>query len=242
MFFEDEEFSDKKNEPLNVTVLNIDNDDWTINNGILEEYKNFDSEEVRVPDGVTVIQPYVFAFNESLKSIYIPKSVQRLESDAIVENLELIKIYIENENIEIIEGAIAENVSLEDVYIGGKKVDYIIAKKEDNDEPCFEKYFGDHSEFVIEDGVTMISAKAFEDCKSLERVYLPDSLKDISFRAFAGCVNIREFKVPQNIEFMGGQMFSGWTEEQTIYVPKSFKGIKFFQNWRRGCKAQIIYY
>lgn len=241
MFFEDEEFADK-NQSIEVTNLNIENDYWEIESGELKEYHDYDAEEVRVPEGVRKITSYVFAFNSSLKTIYIPKSVQILDSDAIVECENLAQIYIENENIEIIEGAISDNPLLKDVYIGGKKVNCIIAKKEDKDEPCFEKYFGDHSEFVIEDGVTMISAKAFEDCKSLERVYLPDSLKDISFRAFAGCVNIREFKVPQNIEFMGGQMFSGWTEEQTIYVPKSFKGIKFFQNWRRGCKAQIIYY
>lgn len=241
MFFEDEEFSDKKNESLNVTVLNIDNDIWTIKNGILEEYKDFDSEEVRVPDGVTVIQPYVFAFNGSLKSIYIPKSVQRLESDAIVENLELIKIYIENENIEIIEGAIAENVSLEEVYIGGKKVDYIIAKSEDKGELSFEIYLGEDKEFVIPDGVKMINTNAFEFCE-FERLYVPDSVREISHGAFSYCNFIKEFKVPPYVEYMGVEVFKGWTEEQTIYVPQTFKKMKFLQRWRNKCKAQIIYY
>ncbi|MBD5100051.1 MAG: leucine-rich repeat protein [Clostridiales bacterium] len=242
MFFEDEEFAGKNNESMEVSKLNVENDYWLIESGELKEFHDYDAEEVRVPDGVTKITAYVFAFSNSLKTIYIPKSVQILESEAIVECENLTQIYIENENIEIIEGAISDNPALKEVYIGGKKFESIIARTEDKDEPCFEKYFGDDSEFAVADGVVMINARAFEDCKSLERVYLPDSVKDISFRAFAGCVNIREFKVPQNIEFMGGQMFSGWTEYQTIYVPKTFKGIKFFQPWRRGCKAQVIYY
>ena len=242
MFFEDEEFSDKNNESTNVSKLNLENDYWTIESGELKEYHDFDAEEVRVPDGVTKITAYVFAFNSSLKTIYIPKSVQILENEAIVECDNLAQIYIENEDIEIIEGAISDNPLLKEIYIGGKKVDSLIAMREDEDAHCFEKYFGEESEFVVADNITMINAKAFEDCKSLERVYIPDCVKDISFRAFANCVNIRELKVPQYIEFMGGQLFYGWTEYQTIYVPKTFKGIKFFQNWRKGCKAQIIYY
>ncbi|MDE6758894.1 MAG: leucine-rich repeat domain-containing protein [Clostridia bacterium] len=242
MFFEDEEFSDKNYETEQVDDLNVDNEDWTINNGKLEEYKKLDEEEVRVPEGVTEISPYAISFNGSVRSIFIPKSVQRLESDAIVECDKLTRISIENENIELIESAISDNISLEEVYIGGKKIDCLIAKIEHKDELCFEKYLGDDSELDILDGIKRISAKAFADCKSLERVYIPESVTDISFMAFANCVNIRELKVPQYIEFMGGNIFSGWTENQTIYVPKTFKGLKFLQPWRRGCKAKIIYY
>ena len=242
MFFEDDEFSDKKIENQESSLLTVDNDDWTINNGDLEEYKNYDEEVVRVPEGVTDISPYAISFNSRITTIYIPKSVNYISMEAIVECENLTSVHIENEDVVFMEGALSDNISLQDVYIGGKKAKCIISKTEDKEEPCFDKYLGDDSEFIVPDGIKMINVRAFENCKSLESVYIPDSVTDISNGAFTNCINIRELKVPPYIEYMGGRIFWGWTENQTVYVPKTFKGIKFFQNWRKGCKAKVIYY
>ncbi|MDE7337177.1 MAG: leucine-rich repeat domain-containing protein, partial [Clostridia bacterium] len=172
MFFEDEEFSDKNSE----VALNIDNEEWLICDGVLEKYRNKKIEEVRVPNGVTSINTYAIMTDYSIKSIYLPKSVKRLESTGIVECDNLTKVVIENPDIEIMEWGLSFNESLKEVYIGGKRIDGIVATRYSDGAKCFERYLGEGEEIVVEEGVKQINNNAFENCMSLTKIILPDTV------------------------------------------------------------------
>ncbi|MDE7337052.1 MAG: leucine-rich repeat domain-containing protein [Clostridia bacterium] len=247
MFFEDEEFSDKNcgtNEfsEDEVSDFNLDNDEWLVDEGALDSFRDYDAEEARVPEGVTEIESYAFLFMPELKTIYFPKTVKELWSDAIGGCDKLTKLVFENENVEFEKNAISCNSCLEEVYIGGEKKDVIYSKTEDN-KLSLEKYLGDDYEFSIKDGTKAISSYAFANRKSLCELNIPDTVEMIDNNAFENCTNIKELRLPNTgVCCLRPYAFFGWTENQTIYAPRFLKGIKFFQKWRKGCRANVIYY
>ena len=52
---------------------------------------------------------------------------------------------------------------------------------------------------IIPDGITSISASAFERCYSLKSVKLPDSLISIGENAFATCTNLKSITIPKGV-------------------------------------------
>ena len=72
----------------------------------------------------------------------------------------------------------------------------------------------------FEKGITFIGAYSFADCKSLETVYLPETLKEINDGAFAGCSALSEI------------YFDG-TKAQWEKVKKGVK-------WNKGIPAHKI--
>ncbi len=246
MFFEDEEFSDKKSDfnedTEEVSDFNLDDDKWTIEEGSLESFHDFDAEEVYVPEGVTEIELYAFWTMSELKAIYFPKTVKELWKDAVGGCDKLTKLVFENANVKFEVNSISGNEFLEEVYIGGEKKDVIYSTSDDN-KRYLEKYLGVDSEFSIEDGICGISSYAFANRKSLFELNIPDSIEFIDDSAFENCTNIKEIKLPNTgVLSIRPYAFRGWTENQTIYAPSCLKGIKFFQKWRKGCKANVIYY
>lgn len=269
MFFEDEEFTNKKPEG-SLYIENIDNDDWYINDGVLEECRKSDAEEMEIPEGVTSINTYAIMDNYSVKSIHLPKTVKRLESTGIAECGNLTKVVIDNPDIEIMEWGLSYNEALKEVYIGGKKVDSIVAKRYSDGAKCFERYLGEREEITVEEGVRQINNNAFENCKTLTKIVLPDTVdticdnafnecenlreltlgdnvRKIGENAFNNCVRVNELRLPQSVEEIGKYAFYGWDTNQTIYVPSKFqsKGFlkKFFkEKWQAGCSANIVFY
>ena len=189
MFFEDEEFTNKKPEG-SLYIENIDNDDWYINDGVLEECRKSDAEEMEIPEGVTSINTYAIMDNYSVKSIHLPKTVKRLESTGIAECGNLTKVVIDNPDIEIMEWGLSYNEALKEVYIGGKKVDSIVAKRYSDGAKCFERYLGEGEEITVEEGVRQVNNNAFENCKTLTKIVLPDTVDTICDNAFNECENI----------------------------------------------------
>ena len=113
MFFEDEEFSDNKSDfnedREEVSDFNLDDDKWTIEEGALDSFHDFDAEEVCVPDGVTEIESYAFLFMPELKSIYFPKTVKELWEDAVGGCDKLTKLVFENANVKFEVNSISCN-------------------------------------------------------------------------------------------------------------------------------------
>ena len=54
------------------------------------------------------------------------------------------------------------------------------------------KYLGNNVNVVVPDGVTSISATAFEYCPFIERITIPDSIASIGYDAFEDCYNLTD--------------------------------------------------
>ena len=64
-------------------------------------------------------------------------------------------------------------------------------------------------EAEIEEGITALSMFAFLGLDKLERVTLPDTLKEIGDFCFADCSNLRSMTRPKGLEFVGFEAFAG---------------------------------
>lgn len=60
---------------------------------------------------------------------------------------------------------------------------------------------------VFEDGITSLSAYTFYECKALEKVLLPRTLKNIGERCFMFCKALRYIEFPESLCNMGYQAF-----------------------------------
>lgn len=90
----------------------------------------------------------------------------------------------------------------------------------------------DISGVSIAEGIEIIEAEAFLNCKSLTEVILPDSLKTISERAFAYC-QFTEINIPDNVFEIGSQAFA-FSGIKEIVLPKNLSELK---NIFYGCTS-----
>ena len=65
--------------------------------------------------------------------------------------------------------------------------------------------------------VTKIEEKAFENCASLTKIIIPDSVETIGKRAFYGCTALAEVTIPESVWDIGLDIFKGCTGLKTVY-------------------------
>lgn len=93
-------------------------------------------------------------------------------------------------------------------------------------------------ETVTADGftyqVTMIGAKAFNDCSQLEKVIIPDSVTEIEggkkdefggndYSAFSGCTRLESITLPNKLTIIGPGVFRGCTNLTSIVIPSEVR-------------------
>lgn len=93
-------------------------------------------------------------------------------------------------------------------------------------------------ETVTADGftyqVTMIGAKAFNDCFQLEKVIIPDSVTEIEggkkdgfgcndYSAFSGCTRLESITLPNKLTIIGPGVFRGCTNLTSIVIPSKVR-------------------
>lgn len=78
--------------------------------------------------------------------------------------------------------------------------------------------------------LTSIDHNAFEKCKSLEEVILPQSIKRIGDHAFDLCSNLKSLVLPETIEIIGDHSFCECENLESINIPQkvSYIGIGAF--------------
>lgn len=72
---------------------------------------------------------------------------------------------------------------------------------------------------IVEEGIEDIPDECFFEDNTVEKVFLPKSLKRIGKRAFCNCVNLREVRFPQTIAYLGKEIFKGCSSLQSIALP-----------------------
>lgn len=169
------------------------------------------SGTLRLPETVTAIGQGAFANLEGLKTIIIPGTVKRIESDAFAYNSTLETVIME-EGVEYIGwGAFRECPNLQTVqmpnsvntmesqafYYDTKLANINISTSlEDIPSYCFLKTNLKNVE--IPAGVLTINRYAFSECSSLESIKIPETVTDISDTAFAQSPNLKNIIIDEN--------------------------------------------
>lgn len=79
---------------------------------------------------------------------------------------------------------------------------------------------------VVEEGVTTIGARAFDDCSQLTSISIPDSVRWIESGAFYECTGLTSIDIPDSVEGIRSLAFRGCTGLTSIDIPDSVESIE----------------
>ena len=169
-----------------------------IKSGIIE--KKEDLKTVEVPDNVTEIGIFAFAYCTKLERVTLPDSIKEIRMGAFYDcqNLKDIKL---PERLEVIRnGAFLKCKSLTEIDIPG---DVRVIE---------EGAFSECSSLTnvqLPNTITEIKEKTFSDCINLKSIYLPDSLKIVGASAFYNCSSLSTVRMSEGIERVEENAFWG---------------------------------
>ncbi len=187
--------------------------DFVIIDDILVKYKG-QAKEVLIPSNISIIAEGAFKNNEYVEKVILSSNINVL-SDSMFENCtELITVILPENLMQIGNKVFSGCTKLTDINFADSKLlsnigydafdgtrwlnsyidDCILINK------IFYKYQGNAKTLHIINGIESISERAFYGNESLERVYIPESVKYIGEAAFV-----------KSIEYVGGK----WVYEGT---------------------------
>lgn len=152
---------------------------------------------ITIPNSVKSIGSYAFDGCSRLTSINIPKNVEEIGSWTFAGN-----------NISSI------TVDKENMYFDSRNNCNAIIRKEDNAliQGC--------KNTVVPETTKKIAQGAFERCRDLESITLPNGLSSIDYAAFWECTGLTSIIIPKSVTSIGGAAFCKcWNlKDVTIHV------------------------
>ncbi len=155
--------------------------------------------DIVIPDGVTTISPYAFAYCTTLSSITIPTSVKALHGKAFYHCPALKTVYIDD------LANWCEMTFESEEYFNLKYSEYEYCNLLDHVSTLYVDGVP-LTDLVIPEGVTSISPRAFYNATFITSVTLPDTLTQIGAFAFYNCTSLKKvttnsMKTYCNIDF-----------------------------------------
>ena len=182
-------------------------------------FRQFDMiQRIVIPSSVTEIAPLAFDGVMGLESLYISKSVVKIDANLfgefyIVDNTNPARIEIDPVN---------------PVYDSRENCNAII-------ETATNTLIVGRKGSVIPSSVTSIADNAFKSCKELKSIVIPEGVKTIGKSAFEGCSGLTSITIPASLESIGNSAFFECTGIRSIKVAQ---GNKVFDS-REDCNAIV---
>ncbi len=86
---------------------------------------------------------------------------------------------------------------------------------------------------IYGESLITIPKRCFQDCISLRKFVIPESVSIIKRDAFRNCSSIKHIVIPDTVNYIEGGAFDKWTSDQTIEMYRDFR-------FGLACKATII--
>ena len=144
---------------------------------------------ITIPNSVTSIGSNAFGYCRSLTNIVIPSSVTSIGDHAFYDCESLTSINVDSNN----EKYMSDNGVL---YTKDKKTLIKYPSKKDG------------TKYIIMQGVASIGDYAFEYCRSLTSITIPNSVTSIGKHAFEDCRSLTNITIPNNVTSIGDYAFN----------------------------------
>ncbi|MBK6088282.1 leucine-rich repeat protein [Ruminococcus difficilis] len=178
---------------------------------VLYSYKNTEHPEtVTIKDGTKAITSYAFE-RSNIESISVPDSVTVIGEGAFKNCSELKQVHLGNGLTEIKGSTFYNCNNLETINIpmgvtsiNSTRTSYLWGPT------VYDGAFENCSSLqhvYIPDSVETIGIEAFENCSSLQHVYISDSVENIGIASFQNCTSLCSVRMSRNISKIGEYAF-----------------------------------
>lgn len=169
-------------------------------------------------DGHSVIKIGEASFyrNKTLKSVYLPDSVQIISRSAFEDCTSLEKVKMSNSIKFIYRDAFRNCSSLKEITLPAS-LRGILSYAFYN---CTSL-----KKVELNQGLETITWCAFDGCSSLEEIYMPDTVTFFGLFVFDGCKNLRKVKLSSNLERISQGSFRDCKSLKSITIPKNISRI-----------------
>jgi len=161
--------------------------------------------EASIPDTVTYIGSYAFG-NTALTSIAIPNSVTEITGNPFAGCDELSEITVAPDHpaFSLVDGVLFDKRSGTLLYHPS----------------CSDAQF-----YTIPDGTTAIAKGAFDFCKNLLHIDIPDSVQSIGQMAFYRCFSLQDIAIPEGVTEIKRLTFHMCSELASVSLPSTLRAI-----------------
>lgn len=222
--------------------------DFVVERSVLVRYNGFTKNEVRIPDGITVIGEAAFQGMNNIETVYIPDGAETISAAAFsgCKNLKSVRI---PQGLEIVDRDAFNGCS------GLRSVKFPDSVK------CIEAgaFAGCTclEEINIPQNIEQLPWRVFEGCISLKGLTIPKKVKTIDDLAFAECVALEDIgfeyadpgiepsaglvrigmnafrnckglsrvELPETLKYIGNEAFRGCSNLKALVIPKSVKAV-----------------
>ncbi len=175
-------------------------------------------EEVVFPRSLKYIGEYAFSGCSSLKELDLPNGLESISQVAFAGCFSLTEVRLPDSLIGVSESAFADCINLKTINIP-KNAAYIGYK-------AFSSCYSLENIIFSENGsLVRIISGAFDECRGLKEIKLPESLTEIQEQAFSRCSNLRKISIPKNVEKIQSLTFSGCTMLEEVEIADGVKEI-----------------
>ena len=192
-----------------------------------EAFKNSNITSAVIPNSVTSIGDYAFAYCNSLTSVTIGNSVTSIGSFAFYYCSKLTSVTIGDSVTSIGDSAFYNCNSA--LYTTENNLKYV---KANGNNYCvlIEATNKNFSTYSINSNTKHIAYGAFNGCKRLSTITIPNSVTSIGSGAFDGCSSLTSIEIPNSVTSIGDYAFYNCTS-LTIYCEATYKPSGWDRYW-----------
>ncbi|MDE6790952.1 MAG: leucine-rich repeat domain-containing protein, partial [Clostridia bacterium] len=202
-----------------------------------------------IPQGITEIGRYAFAYDESIKEIIIPDTVQTIDEGAFYDCLSVEKVTIGSgvkfidknafhkcENISYVNytGTLTDWCKIDFAYTESQQTERMQTVSIDKDIRYSNPTFFAHdlhingeliTEVIVPQEITAVKYATFARCTSITKVVLHENVKSIGYYAFVTCTGINEIDLG-GVQIIDASSFDGCYGITRLTLPETLQEIK----------------